>query len=107
MSESLSNFKTLTRATSHLKNHCFTQYHKDAICGGKDFLAVFHNQKLQTKNLFNKELFQAQQNQGKLIPIVKTAVTLDRQIIPFRCRRGDGTVYMEPATSNEGNFKQC
>jgi hypothetical protein len=109
VTEPLTNFKKLTGVTGDLLTHCNTQYHKDAVTAGKNFLSTYHCPKKDVCNLINEERYvQAQQNREKLIPIVKTVLFLGRQNIPLRGHRDDGPVSLESEStvfSNEGNFK--
>ncbi|XP_039291055.1 uncharacterized protein LOC111054019 [Nilaparvata lugens] len=108
VTEPLRNFKKLTGSDGHLEVHCNTQYHKDAVTAGKNFLRVYHCPKMEVNNLINEErLSQSQKNRQKLLSIVKTVILLGRQNIPMRGHRDDGPLNLEMSdtVSNEGNFK--
>ncbi|KAG8177408.1 hypothetical protein JTE90_020437 [Oedothorax gibbosus] len=106
VTEPLTNFKKLTGATGDLLNHCNTQYHKDAVTAGKNFLTTYHCPKKDVCNLINEDrLVQARQNREKLIPIIKTVILSGRQNFPFRGHRDDGPICLESPVSSEGNFK--
>lgn len=107
VTEPVTNFKKLTGADGYLEKHCNTQYHKDAVTAAKKFLRAYHYPNMEVRNLiYEKRLSQSEQNQEKLLPIVKTVIMLGRQNIPLRGHRDDGPIYLETApTSNEGNFQ--
>ncbi|XP_039286541.1 uncharacterized protein LOC120351875 [Nilaparvata lugens] len=91
VTEPLRNFKKLTGSDGHLEVHCNTQYHKDAVTAGKNFLRVYHCPKMEVNNLINEErLSQSQKNRQKLLSIVKTVILLGRQNIPMRGHRDIG-----------------
>ena len=99
----LRSFRCLTGKDSSLDSHLATSYHNTAQSFADTFLA---NKVSIACQLDENKKRQREDQQSRLVPIVKTVVLCGRLGIAFRGHRDDGYLDVnKPTSASEGNFR--
>lgn len=92
-----------------LETHGRNQYHIKDILERKHFIKVFNDPSRDVINQLNTHHLRiVKKNHERLKPIIQTLIFLEKQNIPFRGHRDDGSIFdnSNELMGNEGNFRE-
>lgn len=97
--------RTFKKATTILKNHANTDYHKKNVIASRNFLMVMEGKTSGViSSMQNAKTKLIEENRKKLIPIIKTIIFCGAQNIPLRGHRDDGKLQTDESFEG-GNFR--
>lgn len=114
VTEPINTYAKLLGKDGVLELHNNNGYHKDNAQKAIDFLNTYDKPKNEVINLLNDQRSkEISENRERLRPIIKTILLLDRQNIPLRGHRDDGSLVCKTeevdsndSIVNQGNFRE-
>ncbi|KAJ8958370.1 hypothetical protein NQ314_006431 [Rhamnusium bicolor] len=112
VTEPLTKYAKLSGKDGDLNHHQLTNYHREAVKKGEQFLVIYQKPELDIRNqLSDERKKQVLENRARLIPILKTIILHGQQNIPLRGHRDDGPLIKDSgefnlvAGDNDGCFR--